>query len=98
MEDATKERKKTGHIPTYDYKKVLTVLLKTRDKRTSVVKDELVEIFPEYKDASLKWYSRALLKLESEGFVEKITKPRDIAYYWVITEAGIKVRNEEQEN
>lgn len=70
----------------YDYTKVLDVLSKTEEKKTSVVKEDLSEIDPTYSKASSMWYVRALTKLEAGGLVEKIEKRKDKAYYWKLKE------------
>lgn len=93
------ERGKPHRFPTtYDYKKVLTALSVTEEKKTSVVKEDLSKEYPKYDKAHSIWYVRALTKLESEGFVNKIKKRKEKAYYWTITEAGIKARDAEKED
>lgn len=94
----TDKKGKPHRFPTtYDYKKVLNVLSPTEEKKTSVVKEDLSKEDPKYDKAHSIWYVRALTKLESEGFVNKIKKRKDKAYYWTITEDGIKARDAEKE-
>jgi len=77
-----------GFRRDYDPYKILLVLLKTREKKTSVIKKELCKINTLYCIPTLKWFNESLQKLEKEGFVCRIEKELDPAYYWVITEAG----------
>ena len=93
--------KKVGFPPKYDPYRLLSVIMKTRDKRTSVIKANFLDTLSEeekehYKNASSKWYSRGLEKLEKERLVKRIEKEMDNAYYWVITDEG-KKKNEECE-
>lgn len=90
------DRKKEPHrFPQkYNPQNILLVLLKTREKKTSVIKSDLVEIIPEYETASLKWFTRGSMKLESEGLVKRIKKQKDIAYYWVITPEGELIKKQ----
>jgi len=81
----------------YDPLKILTVL-SNDELKTSLIKEDLVVKFPEYEKATLKWFNETLQDLQKEGLVQRIEKRKEKAYYWVITEAGIKARNEEQEN
>lgn len=82
----------------YDPLKLLTVLKLTDESKASVIKEDMVLRYPEYEKATLKWFNETLQKLEKEGFVKRIEKRKEKAYYWIITEAGIKKRDEEQEN
>lgn len=86
----TSEKGKRGFQPDYDPYKILSVLLKTREKKTSVIKKELKIKDPDYGIPTNKWYNYALQKLEKEGLVLRDVKELDNAYYWTITEEGIK--------
>jgi len=91
------EKGKRGFQRDYDPLKILLVLLKTREKKTSVIKKELCEKDKMYCRPSQKWYNENLQDLEKRGMVEKIVKEFDLSYYWTITETGIKKRDEEKE-
>jgi DNA-binding HxlR family transcriptional regulator len=78
-----------GFQPVYNRYKILSVLLKTKERKTSVIKKELCKIDEVYCKPTNKWYNEALQFLEKEGLVQRIEKELDPAYYWVITESGI---------
>ena len=82
----------------HDPLNILKVVDQTEEKKTSVIKEDLVLKYPEYEKATLKWFNETLQKLEKDGLVKRIEKRKEKAYYWIITEAGIKKRDEEQEN
>jgi DNA-binding HxlR family transcriptional regulator len=79
-----------GFQPVYDRYKILSVLLKTREKKTSVIKKELCKIDQDYCNPTAKWYNEALQRLEKEGLVKRVNKEMDNAHYWTITEVGEK--------
>ena len=82
----------------YNPLKLLKVLDAAEEKKTSVIKEDLVLRCPGYGKATLKWFNETLQNLEKDGLVTRIEKRKEKAYYWIITEAGIKKRDEEQEN
>ena len=77
----------------HDPLKILKVLETTDDKKTSVIKEDLVLKYPEYEKTTIKWFNETLQNLEKNGLVQRIEKRKEKAYYWVITEAGIKARD-----
>jgi hypothetical protein len=85
---------KQGFQRDYNPLKILSVLLKTREKKVMVIKKELCKRDKLYCIPTKKWYNEALQKLESMMFVKRIEKEMDPAYYWVITEEGIKKLDE----
>lgn len=87
-----------GFQPEYDKYKILSVLLKTKERKASVIKKFLCKIDPKYCNPTQKWYNETLQKLEEEGFVKRIEKEMEKAYYWVITEEGKKKLEECEEN
>lgn len=93
----TSEKGKRGFQREYNPYKILPVLLKTKEKKTSVIKKELCIRDPGFCMPTNKWYNDALKKLETEGLVKRTEKEMDNAYYWTITEEGIKKVKEEQE-
>lgn len=80
---------KRGFQRDYNPFKILSVLLKTREKKTSVIKKDLCNAEELYCKPTLKWYNESLQKLEEMGLVKRIEKELDPAYYWVITEEGL---------
>ena len=80
---------KRGFQRNYNPFKILSVLLKTREKKTSVVKKDLCKVEELYCKPTLKWYNESLQELEKNGFVKRIEKEMEKSYYWVITEEGI---------
>ena len=80
---------KRGFQRDYNPFKILSVLLKTREKKTSVVKKDLCKVEELYCKPTLKWYNESLQELEKNGFVKRIEKEMEKSYYWVITEEGI---------
>ena len=84
------EKGKKGFQREYNPLKILSVLLKTREKKTSVIKKELCEKDKTYCKPTQKWYNENLQELRKRGLVERSIKELDPAYYWVITEAGIE--------
>jgi len=81
----------------YDPLKLLIVLDPTEEKKASIIKEDLVLKYPEYEKATLKWFNETLQDLGKKGLARRVEKRKEKAYYWVITEAGIKAMNEEQE-
>jgi len=92
---------KRGFQRNYNPFKILSVLLKTREKKTSVIKKDLCKFDALYCKPTLKWYNESLQELEKKVFVKRIEKEMDPAYYWVITEEGLlkleEMKKEEQE-
>jgi DNA-binding HxlR family transcriptional regulator len=84
------EKGKKGFQREYNPLKILSVLLKTREKKTSVIKKDLCKVDNSYCKPTQKWYNENLQELEKRGLVERSIKELDPAYYWVITEAGIE--------
>ena len=80
---------KRGFQRNYNPFKILSVLLKTREKKTSVIKKELCKLDALYCKPTLKWYNESLQELEKNGFVKRIEKEMEKSYDWVITEEGI---------
>ena len=92
---------KQGFQRDYNPLKILSVLLKTREKKVMVIKKELCKLDKLYCIPTKKWYNESLQKLESLRLVRRVEKELDPAYYWVITEEGIRKLDEfkkEQEN
>jgi DNA-binding HxlR family transcriptional regulator len=85
---------KQGFQRDYNPFKILTVLLKTREKKVMVIKKELCKLDKLYCIPTKKWYNESLQKLESMNLVKRIEKEMDPAYYWVITEEGIRKLDE----
>ena len=95
----TNEKGKPHRFPKkHDPLKLLTILDSTEEKKASVIKEDLVLKYPEYEKATLKWFNETLQKLEKDGLVRRIEKRKEKAYYWVITESGIKARDAEKES
>jgi DNA-binding HxlR family transcriptional regulator len=82
----------------HDPLKLLIVHDSTEEKKASIIKEDIVSKFPEYDKATLKWFNETLQDLGKKGLVRRVEKRKEKAYYWIITEAGIKARNEEQED
>ena len=98
MSNETTKGKPHRFPKKYDPLKLLIVLESTEEKKASIIKEDIVSKFPEYDKATLKWFNETLQKLEKEGLVKRIEKRKEKAYYWIITEVGIKTRDGEQEN
>lgn len=90
------EKGKRGFQRDYNPIKILSVLLKTKEKKTSVIKKELCAIDKLYCKPTQKWYNESLQKLEEKGLVKRIVKELDPAYYWIITEEGVKQKEQEE--
>lgn len=95
---STKPGKPHRFPKKYDPLKLLIVLDPTEETKASIIKEDIVLKYPEYEKATLKWFNETLQDLGKEGLVRRVEKRKEKAYYWVITEAGIKVRDVEQEN
>jgi len=95
---AQTEKGKPHRFPKkYNPLKILKVLDTIEDKKTSVIKEDLVPIYPKYEKATLKWFNETLQQLEKDGLVQRIEKRKEKAYYWKITEDGVKARGAEKE-
>lgn len=77
-----------GFQPNYDKYKILTVLFKTKERKTSIIKKELCKLDEKYCKPTAKWYNENLQALEKGGFVKRIEKEMDKTYYWIITDEG----------
>jgi len=88
------EKGHRGFKREYNPYKILSVLLKTREKKTSVIKKEMCKVDQDYCNPTAKWYNEALQRLEKEGLVKRVNKEMDNAHYWTITEEGEKQKQE----
>jgi hypothetical protein len=80
-----KEKRPRGFQRVWDHDKVLEVLsLQNTELKTSTLKKRVVEKYPEYEAATLKWFKEMLYKSVEDGKVNKINKEDDIALYWQV--------------
>jgi Fe2+ or Zn2+ uptake regulation protein len=81
-----KEKQPRGFQRAWDRDKVLEVLsLQDKELKTSTLKKRVVEKYPEYEAATLKWFKEMLYKSVEEGKVTKINKEDDVAIYWKLS-------------
>jgi hypothetical protein len=81
-----KEKQPRGFQRAWDRDKVLEVLsLQEHELKTSTLKKRVVEKYPEYEAATLKWFKEMLYKGVEEGKVTKIIKEDDVAIYWKVS-------------
>lgn len=96
-----KNSKRVGFTRVFKENDIIEVLFhETSEIRTSTLLKRLAERDPNYKDRTHRGLAITLNKMaiKENPAVKKVKKEDEIADYWVITEAGIKARNDEREN
>ena len=91
--------KKGGFQRVFNEIDILDVLSNEKNElRTSTILKRLAERESNYEGRTHRGLAITLNKMAEKHIVQKIKKEDEIADYWIITDAGIKKREEEQEN